>query len=408
METTQGKTFVPWMGWLRLIAMAMVCICHAGDPLAAFAGPEDRVWSEIYGSFVRPCVPLFVMLTGALLLPTREGFGGMARKRVSRVILPFFVWTAVYSALPWLLATLGVARELIQQVFFPFASPLHTDAPSIVRTFFLSIIQYNQYAVQLWYVYLLVGLYLFMPILSPWLRQATRRAKLVFLALWGVTLALHYWPLALEALTRTAWGAAFCGDYATRFLGTSAFSLAEVSAWDAFPILGACDWNTFGGLYMFGGFVGYLVLGHVLREVRLSLGKTLAIALPLLLVGYAIVGLGTHWMWNRPGCTAKMMEYFWWFCSVPVAMMSAAVFLLAKQISWAPAPILTLLKHFTRCGFGVFCAHYVFVTGAFYLLRDHLPLPALVPTAALGGLCVTWLLIGTIERLIPGARRFLG
>ena len=402
------KPFVVWMGWLRLIALLMVCVCHAGDPLSAFGSSAEKRWIEIYGSFVRPCVPLFVMLTGALLLPVRESFGGMFKRRVTRLIWPFLLWNAVYAALPWLLATCGVATEMIQKVFFPFAVPLHVDGASIVRTFFLSLGQYNQYAVQLWYIYLLIGLYLFMPILSPWLRQATLRAKWAFLGLWGAAMALHYWPLALESATHTAWGAAFFGDYVTRFLGTPTFDLAAVAAWDAFPVLGACDWNTFGGLYMFGGFVGYLVLGHVLKETRLTLGKTLALALPLFLVGYAIVGLGSHWMWNRPGVTPKMFEFFWWYCSIPVAMMTAAVFLLVKQINRAPAPVLALLKDLTRCGLGVFCAHYVFVTGTYYLLHTLLPIPLLVPLSAILGLAFSWALVSAIERLHPALRRILG
>lgn len=407
LSATSQKPFVPWMGWLRVIAMFLVCVCHAGDPLSAFGTPAEKLWIEIYGSFVRPCVPLFVMLTGALLLPTQEDFGGMVRRRVTRVVLPFLVWTAVYAALPWVLHSSGVAVETIQKVFFPFAAPLHTDAASIVRTFFLSLFQFNQYAVQLWYVYLLVGLYLFMPILSAWLREATLRAKVTFLGLWGVTLLLWYWPLLLDALLRTSFGAAFLSDYAVRFLGAPTIDLAKTVSYDLYPILGACDWNACDGLYMFGGFVGYLVLGHVLKDVRLPLARTLAVAVPLLLVGYAIVGFGTHWMWNRPGCTLKAAEYFWWYCSVPVAMMSAALFLVIKHLNWAPAPILGLLKDFSKCGFGVFCSHYVFVTGVYFILRPFLPIPVLVPVSALLGLCITWGIISALDRL-PGVRRFIG
>lgn len=407
LPTSAAKPFIPWMGWLRVIAMLLVCVCHAGDPLSAFGTPSEKVWIEIYGSFVRPCVPLFVMLTGALLLPTREDFGGIFRRRVMRVVWPFLVWNAVYAALPWALHALGIATDTIQRVFFPFAAPLHTDAPSIVRTFFLSLFQFNQYAVQLWYVYLLVGLYLFMPILSAWLRTATLRDKLTFLGLWGVTLLLWYWPLLLHALLRTECGAAFLSDYAVRFLGAPSIDLAHTVAYDLYPLLGACDWNTFGGFHMFGGFVGYLVLGHVLKDVRLSLARTLALTLPLFLVGYAIVGFGTHWIWNRPGCTLKAAEYFWWYCSVPVAMMTAALFLLVKRIRWAPAPVLALLRDFSRCGFGVFCSHYVFVTGAYFLLRPHFPIPVLVPLSAFIGLAVTWTFISLLDR-IPLLRRFVG
>lgn len=399
--------FCVWMGWLRVIAMLMVCLCHAGDPLAAFGSPGERIWSEIYGSFVRPCVPLFVMLTGALLLPTRESFGGIFAKRIRRVLLPFIVWSAVYAALPWLLHTCGLAEETIQRVCFPFAAPLHTDAASIGRTLFLSIFQFNQYAVPLWYIYLLIGLYLFMPILSAWLTTATTRAKVTFLALWAAALALWDWPLLLEALLNTSWGATLFSDYALRFLGAPTFDLAKTAAFDAYPLLGACDWNAYGLFHPFSGFVGYLVLGHLLKSVNWTPRRTLALALPLLLLGYAIVLGGTHWMWNRPDCSAKMFEFFWWYCSLPVAMMSAGAFLLIKCISWAPSPILHLLKSFTRCGFGVFCAHYVIVTGTYCCLRALLPTPLLLPTAATLGMALTWLLIHLLQRL-SALRPFVG
>lgn len=402
------KAFVPWMGWLRLLAMLMVCVCHAGDPLMAFGTPEEKVWGEIYGSFVRPCVPLFVMLTGALILPVRETIGGMVKRRVTRVVWPFLIWTAVYAALPWLLHTLGAAQDTVQRVFFPFAAPMHVDAASIPRTFVLSLFQFNQYAVQLWYIYLLVGLYLFMPVLSAWLREASLRSKVAFLGLWGGSLLMWYWPLFLHGVLRTAWGAEYFADYAVRCLGASSVTLARTVSFDQYPVLGTCDWNTFGGLYMFGGFVGYLVLGHVLKTVRLSLGQTLAAAVPLIAAGYAAVLGGTHWVWTYPGgCTAKAAEFFWWYCSVPVAMMSAGMFLLIRRIAWAPRPVLALLKDFAACGFGVFCAHYVLVTGFFCLLRDALPVPVLVPSAAVLGLTATWLAVSGLGR-IPGMRRLIG
>ncbi len=388
--SVKRDTFLPWVGWMRVVALFLVCACHACDPLSAFGRPEDKTWIEFYGALIRVCVPLFVMMTGALLLPTADSFGGMFHKRIKRVLLPFLFWNAVYAALPWLLHLCGVSQTSIQRVFFPFAAPVHTDVMSIVRTFFLSLIQFNQYAVQLWYIYLLVGLYLFMPILSAWLREATVRAKWIFVAIWGVTLLAWYWPLALYGAMQTAWGQAFFADYVVRFLGSPTFVLAHATSFDAFPILGVCDWNTYGGLHMFSGFIGYLVLGHVLKTVNLSLKRTLCIALPLLVAGYVVVYYGTHWIWNTPGFTWKMAEYFWWYCSLPVAMMSAAAFLLFKQIRKTPAWTLVPLQSFGRHGFGIFCMHYVFVTGTYFLFQAKFPSAVLVPFSALSGLLISW------------------
>ena len=401
------KGFIPWIGWMRLFALLLVCVCHACDPLSAFGAPSEKTWIEIYGAFIRVCVPLFVMMTGALLLPVNEPIEGMFSKRIKRVIAPFLVWNAFYAAMPWCLHSFGISQEVIQKVFFPFAAPVHTDAVSIVRTFFLSLIQFNQYAVQLWYIYLLIGLYLFMPIISAWLRTATQRSKWTFLAIWGVALLAWYWPLALYGAMQISWGAAFFTDYVTRFLGAPDFVLAHAASFDAFPILGACDWNSYNGLHMFSGFIGYLVLGHVLKDVKLSLRQTLAIALPLLAVGYSVVYFGTHWIWNTPNFTWKMAEYFWWYCSLPVAMMTVAVFLLFKQIRATPAWTIVPLQSIGKLGFGVFCMHYVFVTGAYYLLQNVLTSALLVPCAATCGLFISWGIMILLAR-IPGIQKWIG
>ena len=41
----------------------------------ARSNPEYNLWGSIYGAFLRPCVPLFVMLTGMLLLPVEQEIG---------------------------------------------------------------------------------------------------------------------------------------------------------------------------------------------------------------------------------------------------------------------------------------------------------------------------------------------
>ncbi len=410
-DLTKGETkpFIAWMGWIRLFAMFGVCVCHACDPLSAFGHPSEKFWIEVYGSLVRPCVPLFVMLTGALLLPVEESFGGMWRKRCTRLIVPFLLWTLVYATLPWILSSIHVSTETIQRIFFPFASPVHVDGGSVIRTFFLSLIQFNQYAVQLWYIYLLFGLYLFMPILSAWLKTATMRAKGFFLLLWVASMLVFYWPLILHGCLKTTWGATFFADYVTRF-GIGAH-LAVAQSFDAYPILGACDWNTFGTFHAFSGFVGYLVLGHVLKDIQWSKMKTFLICLPTFLVGYLIVGIGTHWIWNTEGFTWKMAEFFWWYCSIPVALMSASLFLLIKVYLNTPSAWMEcLLKHFSRVGFGVFCIHYVFVTGTYYLLGRIFPtLSSMlqVPLSAISGLLVSWGIIALLYR-IPKAQKFLG
>lgn len=67
---------IVWLDVVRLIAMFTVVCCHCTDPFNFYPGTapnigEIKLWGAIYGAVLRPCVPLFVMITGALLLPVR-------------------------------------------------------------------------------------------------------------------------------------------------------------------------------------------------------------------------------------------------------------------------------------------------------------------------------------------------
>ena len=82
-----------------------------------------------------------------------------------------------------------------------------------------------------------------------------------------------------------------CGDLITGGVTPSLalFGRAE--------IYGEANWNEFGALYYISGFVGYVVLAHYIRTyVNWSWKKTLAVALPMWAVGYAIAAL---WFWSQ-------------------------------------------------------------------------------------------------------------
>lgn len=70
---------IVWADLIRVIAILMVICIHCSDPFnvspEARLNPEYNLWGSIYGAFLRPCVPLFVMLTGMLLLPVEQEIG---------------------------------------------------------------------------------------------------------------------------------------------------------------------------------------------------------------------------------------------------------------------------------------------------------------------------------------------
>ena len=51
---------------------------------------------------------------------------------------------------------------------------------------------FTPFCTHMWYIYLLIGLYLFMPIFSAWIKDATDKQKKMYLYIWGITLFMPY------------------------------------------------------------------------------------------------------------------------------------------------------------------------------------------------------------------------
>ena len=111
-----GRSHVVWLDVVRFVAMFTVVCCHSADPFNFYPGEppanidQIKFWGAAYGSFLRPCVPLFVMITGALLLPLKDDTSVFYKKRISRVFWPFLIWSVLYNLFPWITGQLGILK----------------------------------------------------------------------------------------------------------------------------------------------------------------------------------------------------------------------------------------------------------------------------------------------------------
>lgn len=103
-----GRSHVVWLDVVRFVAMFTVVCCHSAIRFNFYPGEppanidQIKFWGAAYGSFLRPCVPLFVMITGALLLPLKDDTSVFYKKRISRVFWPFLIWSVLYNLFPWI------------------------------------------------------------------------------------------------------------------------------------------------------------------------------------------------------------------------------------------------------------------------------------------------------------------
>ena len=171
-----AKNRVVWLDVVRFVAMFTVVCCHCADPFNFYSGEPSaeleqiKFWGAAYGAFLRPCVPLFVMITGALLLPVRGEASVFYKKRISRVFWPFLIWSVLYNLFPWITGLLGFKPEVILN-FFPYSGEEATrQALSVSLKNIAEIpLNFSLLDVHMWYIYLLIGLYLYLPIFFSWL-----------------------------------------------------------------------------------------------------------------------------------------------------------------------------------------------------------------------------------------------
>lgn len=373
-------THIVWLDVVRFVAMFTVVCCHCADPFNFYPGEppvnirEIKFWGAAYGAFLRPCVPLFVMLTGALLLPVRGEASVFYKKRIGRVFWPFLIWSVIYNLFPWITGVLGLQPGIILD-FFPYAGEEATQQSLIVSLGNIAKIPLNfsLIDVHMWYIYLLIGLYLYLPIFSAWVEKASDKAKLYFLLLWGVTTLLPYYQ---QFLSPYIWG--------------------------------TCSWNAYGMLYAFAGFNGYLLLGHYLKNLDWSLKRILTIGIPLFAAGYAVTFFGFRYITSLPEYSDEMLELFFTYCSLNVVLMTAPVFLLLKKVNIRSLSVRKALANLTLCGFGIYMVHYFFTGPSVILMRTlYIPVPLQIPAAAVVAFGISWGIVALIYRIIGKKAKYI-
>lgn len=354
------REHIGWVDLLRVIACFLVVFSHCCDPFVAqFENDRGTFLAGVFsGSFVRPCVPLFAMMTGVLLFPVRLNMAEFYKKRIKRILLPLVFWSI---ALPFLYY---VYLNFIATTQSPLIALENFTLDATLHKMYTFLFNFTYDTTPLWYLYMLIGLYFIIPILGVWLNQASQRDMQLFLGVWGISLVLPYIKMAAPLL-------GYEGNYGNMGL------------------FGVCDWNDYGTFYYVSGFVGYLVLAHYLVKYPLSWswGKTWAIAIPMFLAGYAVTSLGFILTQNYFPGNYAYLEIVWYFAGINVFLMTFPVFVIVQKSHVASSAVLSRIASLT---FGIYLCHFVFVQVAFDWIGTISALP--VVARIFGMACIAFLI----------------
>ncbi len=342
----EKRARILFLDYLRVIAIFMVLVVHSvelfylGDSGLSML-PQNQFWVNIINSTVRSCVPLFVMVSAYLLVPTSEEMGSFYKKRFKRILIPFALWSLVYAA-----------------------SPLIYDPNAIVSSNFIELLHnFNMLAGHLWFVYMLVGVYFIIPIISPWLKQAPKKSIELFLLIWAVTLFHHF----VKFIYPQGW-------------------------------FGECHWNEFTSFYYFSGYIGYVVLGFYLRKhLQLSLRKQRVYGALLFSIGLLLTFVLMDYTMTTQ-TTVYAFEIPWRFCTPNIALMALGAFMFIKSFSFENSKLNRPIAKLSKWSYGVYLIHLLFLPQIFIHLVSGLSLPT--PLAILLNAILTFVVSNIIVALL--------
>ena len=334
-----------WIDWLRVIACFMVFVVHSTEPFylggegAQILTGTDAFWASFFDSFVRSCVPLFIIASSYLMFPLKYSTTDFFKRRALRILIPFLLWTAVYA--------------------FVWGEP--------AENFKNLLLNFNYSAGHLWFVYMLIGIYLIMPLLSPWAEKVEKKELRIYLGIWLFTTLI---PLMRD------W---FSGFSTTVIYGPSGLPRQAL-----FPLWGEASWNGYGTFYYMSGLIGYLLLGLYFRKFvgELSWKKTLAIAVPCYVAGFAISFGGFLWRVNETaGGTfpvgGLVEKAVWWettWCNdtIGVALMAVAWILLIRRIKADGKFYQKVLLPVSKASYGMYLMHLLILVPVCGMFRNML------------------------------------
>lgn len=159
-----NKKRIYYLDVLRALSCIAVIVIHASSNfLIKDIGSINFVVGDIISSLSRFAVPVFLMISGSLLLDEDYTFTEIKNKKhIMKMILFFVFWSFFYDSL--------------FNVFIPLIKGQNLKHIDIFGIFIVG--HYH-----LWFIYLIIGFYLILPLLRLWINKNNIRFIKYFIIL---------------------------------------------------------------------------------------------------------------------------------------------------------------------------------------------------------------------------------
>ncbi|MGO4545092.1 acyltransferase family protein [Paenibacillus sp. 2TAB23] len=234
---------------LRIVAIIGVVLIHITAPVIGIRGEVGDVsywWtSHIINSAFRWSVPVFIMISGMLLLAPGRDESAMVfyRRRLSKLLPLFLLWSMVY-----------------------YVWDIHKNSDSFAWSRLTAGLVKGTLHYHLWYVYMIVLLYL----ITPLLRVLVRRI-----------------PLRIVI-----------------YIGAAGLAFTNLSA-----LVGWKSWGFVIELFSIPGYVGYFLFGYVFSMIALNKASRRLLYVSGFLSYVAIVGGSYWLLISYPSAGMDFYQY---------------------------------------------------------------------------------------------------
>ena len=158
---------VPYLDILRVLACLLVILIHTPIRQYDVYYNTPSVAGAVYTVLVAVNCNLFFMITGALLMPVTMPGRSFVKRRLRVVLPPLVIWTALY---------------LLEHIFL-----MHNFTPKL-----LTSILFHPVEGLLWYIYVLVVIYVTLPLVSKCIAAVGKRGVELVLVLWVLSSFIPY------------------------------------------------------------------------------------------------------------------------------------------------------------------------------------------------------------------------
>lgn len=280
---------------LRIVACFMVVVLHS-SAVNFYQFGENWWATNFYDSLVRCCVPLFIMISGAIFLLRKPEVISFYTKRIVRLLPPMLFWSMIYML--W--------------------NYNHNIEYGSVMNWLKTIVK-GPVFFHLWYLYCVIGLYVFIPFLSKIYIYSTDLEKRIFIFIW--------------------------------FIVSSLLPTLQV-VFNINP-----NFTLVYHLSNFSGFFGYLFLGAYLFELNQEKdisSKWIFLNFFYYVAFCSMIMLATYWYSTKMG---NPNELFYSYLSPFVVISSAFSFNTVFSISFVFLKYSRALNLLSKLTLGIYCIH---------------------------------------------------